>query len=89
MSNVFLFLADASYEGAAGLEAGGGLRGIDFSNLGDAEHQNLLNNMSQQQLMQVRPLGPFIKQSRLGLWCNSVVTPVKNCILQPWSLEEG
>jgi len=31
----------------------GGLRGIDFSNLGDAELQNLLNNMSQQQLMQL------------------------------------
>ena len=54
MSNVFLFLADASYEGAAGLGVGSGLRGIDFSNLGDAELQNLLNNMSQQQLMQVR-----------------------------------
>lgn len=39
--------------GAAGLGAGAGLRGIDFSNLGDAELQNLLNNMSQQQLMQL------------------------------------
>ena len=60
MSNVFLFLADASYEGAAGLGVGSGLRGIDFSNLGYAELQ----------LMQVR-------------------SPVKKCILQPWSLEEG
>jgi len=39
--------------GAAGLGGGAGLRGIDFSNLGDAELQNLLNNMSQQQLMQL------------------------------------
>ena len=28
--------------------------GLDFNNLGDSELQNLLNNMSQQQLMQVR-----------------------------------
>ena len=61
MSNVFLFLADASYEGAAGLGAGAGLRGIDFSNLGDAELQNLLNNMSQQQLMQVRSFYQTVK----------------------------
>lgn len=27
--------------------------GLDFNNLGDSELQNLLNNMSQQQLMQV------------------------------------
>jgi len=39
--------------GGAGLGGGAGLRGIDFSNLGDAELQNLLNNMSQQQLMQL------------------------------------
>jgi hypothetical protein len=61
LSNVFLFLADASYEGAAGVGAGGGLRGIDFSNLGDAELQNLLNNMSQQQLMQVRSFYQTVK----------------------------
>ena len=39
--------------GGPGLGGGAGLRGVDFSNLGDAELQNLLNNMSQQQLMQV------------------------------------
>ena len=40
---------------------GAGLRGIDFSNLGDAELQNLLNNMSQQQLMQVRSFYQTVK----------------------------
>jgi len=39
--------------GGPGLGGGAGLRGVDFSNLGDAELQNLLNNMSQQQLMQL------------------------------------
>ena len=42
----------------AGGGSGGGLpgglpAGLDFNNLGDSELQNLLNNMSQQQLMQV------------------------------------
>jgi len=38
--------------GAAGLP-GGLPAGLDFNNLGDSELQNLLNNMSQQQLMQL------------------------------------
>merc|ERR1711936_397113 len=38
--------------GGSGL-AGGLPAGLDFNNLGDSELQNLLNNMSQQQLMQL------------------------------------
>jgi len=39
--------------GAAGGLPGGLPAGLDFNNLGDSELQNLLNNMSQQQLMQL------------------------------------
>jgi len=45
--------APGSSRSATGGPGSAGLRGIDFSNLGDAELQNLLNNMSQQQLMQL------------------------------------
>merc|ERR1712130_594102 len=40
--------------GGSGAGLPGGLpAGLDFNNLGDSELQNLLNNMSQQQLMQL------------------------------------
>ena len=39
--------------GRAGGSGGGPLGSIDLSNLGDGELQSLLNNMSQQQLMQL------------------------------------
>ena len=46
--------APGSARGGAGAGLPGGLpAGLDFNNLGDSELQNLLNNMSQQQLMQL------------------------------------
>merc|ERR1711970_159737 len=44
--------APGSTRSGSGL-AGGLPAGLDFNNLGDSELQNLLNNMSQQQLMQL------------------------------------
>jgi len=38
---------------------------LDFNNLGDSELQNLLNNMSQQQLMQVRTMQRLLKTNPL------------------------
>ena len=37
--------------------------GLDFNNLGDSELQNLLNNMSQQQLMQVLILNKILSDN--------------------------
>ena len=39
--------------------------GLDFNNLGDSELQNLLNNMSQQQLMQVRMMKTLLQTNPL------------------------